>query len=245
MLQEHGYNVLTVMDYKSAEPRGDLMIDYAGLTKDDEGKVFWHVAKPDVVKSYLQHILRVRTQGGGGRLDQLRKGGGQMVKKPNGSELESMVYQDFRTVGGKEDDEEKAEPNVLVKQLYVYCDAMKADNQPTKWGKSQTYVKTRPTGMRNGIGEWVSIRSPFPFPRPAPLCKNGEGAHLPVHRHIHQVRSIGACGRSFLASSSRAASSSPCCLDALLSACLASTVQSSNSSAFLAPSLSSARQRCL
>ena len=83
MLQEHGYDVLTVMDYKSAEPRGDLMIDYAGLTKDDEGKVFWHVAKPDVVKSYLQHILRVRTQGGG-RLDQLRTGGGRWSRNPTG-----------------------------------------------------------------------------------------------------------------------------------------------------------------
>lgn len=173
-----------------------------------------------------------------------------MVNKPNGSELESMVYQDFHTVGGKEDDEEKDDTEVLHKQVYVYCDAMKADNQPTKWGKSQTYVKTRPTGMRNGIGEWVSVHSlfplsPFSFRAPLRSAKIGEGAHLPVHRHIHQVRSIGACGRSFLASSSRAASSSPCCLDALLSACLASTVQSSNSSAFLAPSLSSARQRCL
>jgi len=126
-----------------------------------------------------------------------------MVKKPNGSELESMVYQDFHTVGGKEDDEEKGDTEVLHKQVYVYCDAMKADNQPTKWGKSQTYVKTRPTGMRNGIGEWVSVHSlfplsPFSFRAPLRSAKMGrEHICLSIAIHIRSGRSAPAAGLSW------------------------------------------------
>lgn len=65
MLKEQGCDIITVTDYKSVEPRENLMINYGSLAKDDGDKAFWHVGNPGVIKGYVEYILRVRTQGGG------------------------------------------------------------------------------------------------------------------------------------------------------------------------------------